>query len=187
MFRLCLNVMYSQCIQILLALSVIMTECKVTGWRLTDELVLMKHWKANDGCLFVSFWLDLITNASTPGRRDIGSWCWQYYKWHHPGLCTLVLTTRVTNYRGWTCKYTRRIYLSAHHLRGMELRLIMMKFHKCYKLHQHEWKIFLFCAQSVFPCNFDVKMRLTANLSLLRNEISVNFSDCCPWHLTWTE
>ena len=146
----------------------------------------------DDRCLFVSFWLDLITNAS-PDRRDIGSsGCWQYYKWHHchhPGLCTLVLTTRVTSYRvtGDELANTSRIYLSAHHLRGMELRLIMMKFHKCYKLHQHEWKIFLFCAQSVFPCNFDVKMRLTANLSLLRNEISVNFSDCCPWHLTWTE
>ena len=192
--------MYSQCIQILS--SVKMTECKVTGWRLIDELLLMKHWKASDDewgvCLYVFdwIWLQMLRSdiGSSPGADNITNEKWHHLEylhlfWQHGSPATEGDIGKVTDYGGWTCKYKEDLSFVAS-LSGMKLRLVMMKFHKCCCINTNDKYFYFSHSQSVFPCNrllCDVKMRLTANLSLLRNEPAVNFSDCCPWHLTWTE
>ena len=127
-----------------------MTECKVTGWRLIDELVLMKHWKASDDewgvCLYVFDWIwlqmlysdigsspdaDNITNDITSNSEYL------HLFWQHGSPATEAdIEIKLTN-RGMNLQiqggfiFRRIIKLYEVTTRNDEVSQML--------LHQHEW------------------------------------------------
>ena len=100
-------------------------ECNVTGWRLMDELLLMKHWKASDDewgvCLYVFdwIWLQMLHSdiGSSPGADNITNDITSsiYTCFDNTGHQLQRVTSEKWRTMGDELANTRRIYLSSHH------------------------------------------------------------------------
>ena len=147
-----------------------MTEYKVTGWR------LMNHWSWNIGKRVISEVFACVFLTGFDYKCFTGS------PWHRTRVLTILQMTsgcvitldcvhlfwqhgswatgwhRKSDGR-WTCKYKKDLSFSAS-FRSMELRLIMMKFHKCYNVTSTRMKnIFILrsiCFSMQFWCENEI-------------------------------
>ena len=126
-----------------------------------DEIMESEWWER---CLFVSFdwiWLQMLHRIAVtpdPGADNITndittvitSDCVHLF-WQHGSQATG--WHRKSDGR-WTCKYKKDLSFSTS-FRSMELRLIMMKFHKCYNVTSTRMKnIFISLSSICFSMQF---------------------------------